>query len=141
MNSDHLQGKLQTMKTLGSKELNSIATKMLTIRRREDKKHPELWSVVIIISSNIFLWWCNQKGNKYSSLKKLVNNVVFIKFYINILNIILKLKINLSINKNPDAIELLEDNINDNNWKLLFSENAIELLKVNKNKIEYIFKK
>jgi hypothetical protein len=42
MNSDHLQGKLQTMKTLGSKELNSIATKKLTIRRREDKKHPEL---------------------------------------------------------------------------------------------------
>lgn len=31
MNSDHLQGKLQTMKTLGSKELGDVATKTLVI--------------------------------------------------------------------------------------------------------------
>jgi hypothetical protein len=42
MNSDHLQGKLQTMKTFGSKELADAATKTLVIQRKKDKKHPEL---------------------------------------------------------------------------------------------------
>lgn len=31
MNSDHLQGKLQTMKTIGSKELADVPTKRLVI--------------------------------------------------------------------------------------------------------------
>ena len=42
MNSDHLQGKLQTMKVLGSKELGDVPKKTLTIQRKNQTKKPEL---------------------------------------------------------------------------------------------------